>query len=220
MTGLVSIGRAAELLGVSIQTLRRWDALGTLKAVLVPGSDKRRYRVEDIERARGQEATGLDVKLPTATAVYCRVSSNEQKQKGDLERQTGRVLRYCCEKQYQVEYVIEEVGSGMNDDRPKLHKLFDLAISGQICRVVVEHKDRFIRFNSRILIRFLQSHGCEVEWINEVLPKSYEAEIVEDMMSLIASFSAKVYGRERRKKTASDIERPSQGSDFKIRDSK
>jgi predicted site-specific integrase-resolvase len=45
--------------------------------------------------------------------------------------------------------------------------------------------------------------------MEDVLPKSYEAEIVEDMMSLIASFSAKVYGRRsagRRKKKLDTVE--------------
>lgn len=200
MTGLVSIRKAAELLGCGVSTLRRWDREGKVLALRTPGG-KRRYRLEDIERLQGV-VRKASLKSE-AVAVYCRVSSNEQKTKGDLERQKGRVLEYCVTKGYAVAHVFDEVGSGMNDNRPKLHKLFDLAIKGEIGRVVVEHKDRFIRFNSAILTRFLNSHGVEVEWMEDVLPKSYEAEIVEDMMSLIASFSAKVYGRrsaDRRKK--------------------
>ena len=197
MTGLVSTKKAAELLGVCHNTLRRWDETGKLRAVRTPGG-KRRWHTDDIHAFQGKALKRLE----RTTAVYCRVSSNEQKQKGDLERQKGRVLQHCVNKGYQVEHVFEEVGSGMNDNRPKLHRLFDLAIAGKIDRVVVEHKDRFARFNLTIFVRFLESHGVKVEWMNEVLPKSYEAEIVEDMMSLIASFSAKVYGRRssRRKK--------------------
>jgi excisionase family DNA binding protein len=202
MTGLVSIKKAAELLGCGISTLRRWDREGKFTAVRTPGG-KRRYRLEDIERFQGVvQKTSPKVE---AVAVYCRVSSNEQKTKGDLERQKGRVLQHCVERGYAVTHVFEEVGSSMNDNRPKLHKLFDLAVAGEITRVVVEHKDRFIRFNAAILTRFLNSHGVHVEWMQDVLPKSYEAEIVEDMMSLIASFSAKVYGcrsADRRKKAA------------------
>jgi len=51
-------------------------------------------------------------------------------------------------------------------------------------------------FRATILFKFFESHDVRVEWMEYVLPKkSYEAEIVEDMMNLIASFSAKVYGR-------------------------
>ena len=93
----------------------------------------------------------------------------------------------------------------MNDNRPKLHRLFDLAIERKINRVVIEHKDRLARFNFSIFVRLFESHGVAVEWCEEVLPKSYEAELVEDMLSLLSSFSAKIYGRrsaERRKKKA------------------
>jgi predicted site-specific integrase-resolvase len=194
------------MLGCSVTTLRRWDEGGKLVAVRTPGG-KRRYLVEALEAFQGK-ARKLAAKS-TVVAAYCRVSSNEQKQKGDLERQKGRVLEYCVKRGYHVQHILEEVGSGMNDNRPKLHRLFDLAIAGEIGRVVIEHKDRFTRFNSTIFVKFLQSHGVEVEWMEDVLPKSYEAEIVEDMMSLIASFSAKVYGRRsagRRKKKLDTVE--------------
>lgn len=46
-----------------------------------------------------------------------------------------------------------------------------------------------------VYYRFDLKRGVKVEWMEDVLPKSYEAEIVEDMMSLIASFSARIYGR-------------------------
>ena len=98
-------------------------------------------------------------------------------------------------KKYNVAHVFEEVGSGMTDTRVKMLRLFDLAVKGEIGRVVVEHKDRLARFNFNIFQKFFDSHGVTVEWIDNVLPKSYEAELVEDMVSLMASFSAKVYGK-------------------------
>jgi DNA invertase Pin-like site-specific DNA recombinase len=92
-------------------------------------------------------------------------------------------------------YAAEKPGSGMTDTRVKMLRLFDLAVKGEIGRVVVEHKDRLARFNFNVFQKFFESHGVEVEWIDDVLPKSYEAELVEDMVSLMASFSAKVYGK-------------------------
>lgn len=128
-------------------------------------------------------------------AVYCRVSSHDQKQKGDLERQVGRVLSHCVTKQYQVVQVFEEVGSGMSDERPKLKRLFKLIESGQIDRVVVEHKDRLCRFMFQFLLDYFASHRVQIEWVDEVLGKSYEEELVEDILSLMSSFSAKIYGK-------------------------
>lgn len=177
---LVGIAKAAELLGVGISTLRAWDESGALKAGRTKGGH-RRYRIEDIERLQG--IVSEDAPPNDCAAIYVRVSSHDQKQKGDLERQKLRLLEYCANKQYRVGYVFEETLSGMNDNRPKLHRLFDLAIEHKINRLVIEHKDRLARFNFSIFVRLFESHGVAVEWCEEVLPKSYEAELVEDMLS-------------------------------------
>lgn len=73
---------------------------------------------------------------------------------------------------------------------------FQLVSNHQITQVVVEHKDRLCRFNFGVYQKFFESHGVAIELIEEVLPKSYEAELVEDMLSLMASFSAKIYTEE------------------------
>jgi len=173
-----------------------------LKAERTKGGH-RRYRIEDIEQLQG--IVSEDAPPNDCSAIYVRVSSHDQKQKGDLERQKLRLLEYCANKQYRVGYVFEETLSGMNDNRPKLHRLFDLAIEHKINRLVIEHKDRLARFNFGIFVKLFESHGVIVEWCEEVLPKSYEAELVEDMLSLLSSFSAKIYGKrsaERRKQKA------------------
>lgn len=97
---------------------------------------------------------------------------------------------------------MRSVGSGMSDTRPKLNRLFQLVAKHEVTKVVVEYKDRLTRFNFGVYQTFFESHGVAIECIEEVLPKSYEAELVEDMISMMSSFSAKIYGRrsaERRK---------------------
>jgi putative resolvase len=59
----------------------------------------------------------------------------------------------------------------------------------------VEHKDRITRFNYSFLESFFSSHGVTIECLEEILPKSYDAELVEDVIALMASMSAKIYGR-------------------------
>jgi putative resolvase len=207
-SGLVSIRIAADILGCGTSTLRTWDKDKSLIAVRTPGG-QRRYRVEDLEAFQGILKKAATPKS-NDTAVYARVSSHEQRKKGDLDRQKGRVLAHCVGKKYPVTHVLEEVGSGMTDTRPKMLRLFDLAVKKEIGRVVIEHKDRLARFNFNIFQKFFESHGVAVEWIEDVLPKSYEAELVEDMVSLMASFSAKVYGKRsaenRKKKKAVPVE--------------
>lgn len=199
---LVSIGKTAEMLGVSIDTLRLWDRDGKLEPIKTFGNH-RRYRLEDIEKLAGDKPKKLKSEF-IRVCTYARVSSHEQKQKGDLERQAGRILTYCAEKGYHVIKSYEEVGSGMSDSRPKLHQLFKLIAEGKIDKVVVEHKDRLTRFNFQFLSEFFDSHDVVIEWVSKVLTnKSYEQELVEDMLTLMSSFSNKIYGKrsaENRKK--------------------
>jgi len=198
--GLVSLKKAAEILGCGTSTLRTWDKNGSLVAVRTPGG-QRRYRTEDLDKFQG--IVKKTSQKSESVAVYSRVSSHEQKAKGDLDRQKGRLLEHCVKQGYSVTHVMEEVGSGMTDTRPKMLRLLELAVRGEIGRVVIEHKDRLARFNFNIFQKFFESHGVQVEWLENVLPKSYEAELVEDMVSLMSSFSAKVYGKrsaENRKK--------------------
>jgi predicted site-specific integrase-resolvase len=98
-------------------------------------------------------------------------------------------------KKYNVEHIFAEVGSGMNDNRTKLKRLFHLVRSRLVNRVVIEHKDRLTRFNFAYLDAFFSSYGVIIECMEQVLPQTYEAELVEDILSLMASFSAKIYGR-------------------------
>ena len=190
MKQLVSIGKASDLLGVSIDTLRLWEEQGKIHPVYTQGGH-RRYKISDIEEANGSGISRSEIRV----AVYCRTSSHEQKQKGDMERQLGRVLQYCVAKQYHVVETFEEVGSGMSDTRPKLLRLFKLVEENKIDKVIVEHKDRLSRFMVEFLVAYFGSHGVEIEWMSEILGTTYEQELVSDILSLMASFSAKIYGK-------------------------
>jgi len=155
--------------------------------------------LSEIEKLQGK----IQDDKSNVVSVYCRVSSHEQKTKGDLERQKLRLLEYCSEKKYQVETIYEEVGSGMSGTRRKLNSLFNQVIEGNISKVVVEYKDRLTRFNFEVVETLLKGFGVGIECVEKSLPKTFEAELVEDMLTLVASFSAKIYGRrsaERRKK--------------------
>lgn len=187
---LLTPEQVCTALNVSIQTLRLWDESGKLSAIRTVGNH-RRYKQSDIYKFIGIDKSSEVVE--ESVALYSRVSSAEQKTKGDLDRQNTRLTEYAAKKKYKVNYIFTEVGSGMNDSRAKLQQLMKLAIERKITKVVIEHKDRLIRFNFNILKVFFESHNVEVEYVEEVLPKSYEAELIEDMLSLMASFSAKIY---------------------------
>ena len=124
------------------------------------------------------------------TAVYARVSSSENKT--NLVSQSKRVQDFCTAKGWVVSVVVEECGSGLNDDRKKLQKLL---LDKSITRIVVEHKDRLTRFGFNY-IRDLW-HG-EIVIINEVIED--ESDLMQDFVSLVTSFTARLYGRRRSKR--------------------
>jgi excisionase family DNA binding protein len=193
---MVRISEACVILGVHPMTLRKWTKQNKISAYRGEDSvrGQRRYRIGDIKTLMGLKIFE-EPKEPLPVAIYCRVSSHDQKQHGDLERQKGRMLEFAVHKKYRVEYILDEVGSGLNDNRKKLHMLMDLAEKHKISKIIVEHKDRLTRFNYEILVRFFNSHGVSVEYVEENLGATFEAELVKDLLSLITVFSAKLHGK-------------------------
>ena len=189
MDKLISIAKASEILGVNKWTLRRYPE-ATLPVHFTP-KGHRRYLLSDVLSLLGKQPT----ENINETAIYCRVSSQDQKNHGDLERQKGRVLEYCVNKKYNVTYIFEEVGSGLNDNRKKFHNLLDVITERKISKVVVEHKDRLTRFNFEIIKKLAKGFGVEIEVIDVELNKTFEEELVSDIVSLMARFSARLYGK-------------------------
>lgn len=200
MGKLLTIKGTASYLNVSQDTLRKWDKANKLKPLKTPGGH-RRYDTDNLnEFLCIKEKSKEDKSIVCAT--YARVSSNEQKQKGDLDRQSQRLSEYCAKHGLLVTHIIKDVGSGLNDNRSGFNKLTDLIIKGEINKLVVEHKDRLTRFQFKFIKKMFESYGCEVIVINGI-DVSSEEELAADMLSLLASFSGKFYGRrsaERRKK--------------------
>ena len=201
MDQMMTIRQAAEYLNVIQDTLRRWDASGKLKPLKTSGGH-RRYRKSQLDAFMG---CNVEEEQPNEAvcATYARVSSNEQKQKGDLDRQSQRLSEYCAKHNLYVGYIIKDTGSGLNDNRPGFNRLTELVISRKVNKLIVEHKDRLTRFQFSFIKKMFESYGCKVIVINEA-DVSSENELAADMMNLLASFSGKFYGRrsaDRRKKS-------------------
>ena len=202
--GLLSIRKAAEYLDVTEDCLRKWEKGGKITPLKTAGGH-RRYKREDLDRLVGIESDDEVKKVCCAT--YARVSSNEQKQKGDLDRQSQRLSEYCAKNNIMVTHIIKDVGSGLNDNRSGFIRLTDLIIAGKVNKLVVEHKDRLTRFQFKFIKKMFESYGCEVIVVNGEDVSDTE-ELAADMMSLLASFSGRFYGKrsaERRKKKTEEI---------------
>jgi len=130
--------------------------------------------------------------------IYTRVSAAENK--GNLEGQAKRLLDYCAAKGYRVAAVVNEIGSGVNDARPKLLKLLtDPAVS----LIVVEHKDRLTRFGFNYIEQLLALQGRKIEVIN--LAENGKEDLIQDFVSIVTSFCARLYGQRRSKRKTERI---------------
>jgi len=190
-SNLLTISESAKYLNVSEKTLRNWDKLGKLKSFKTTGGH-RRYQQEDLETFIG--ITNNPQVKSDVVATYSRVSSHEQKTKGDLDRQSQRISEYCAKKKMNVGYIIKDVGSGLSDSRSGFIKLTNLVIEKKISKIIIEHKDRLTRFQFNFIEKMYESYGVEVIRIenNDI---SEEEEFVNDIMMLMASFSGKLLNK-------------------------
>ena len=131
-------------------------------------------------------------------AIYTRVSAAENRP--NLDTQTERLSAYCSAKGYQVHKIVKAVGSGINDNRQKLLKLL---ANPTMTVIVVEHKDRLTRFGFRYIETLLEQQGRRVEVVN--LADDGKEDLLEDLVSIIYSFCARLYGLRRAKRKTERI---------------
>jgi len=191
MSRLLSIKQAANQLGVSVSTLRRWDETGVLVAQRTP-KGHRRYDLSKIN----PNLTRNKVEQQRKTIAYARVSSHEQKP--DLQRQIEMLELYCSSQGWSFE-VISDLGSGMNYHKKGLKRLLDDILDNKIDRLVLTHKDRLLRFGAELVFALCEARQVEVVIINQGENLSFEEELAQDVLEIITVFSARLYGSPSKK---------------------
>ena len=193
----VKIGKAAKLLGVSVQALRNWEMEGKIMPSHRTPGGQRMYNLAEL--------LGVN-DLTSPTIAYARVSRSDQKE--DLERQHAVLEAFCNKNGWQTE-IIRDLGSGMNENKKGLLRLLELLVQGQMSRLVITHKDRLLRFGGEIIFRICELKGIEVVIINKGEQPSFEEELTRDVLEIMTVFCAKLYGRRshKSKKMAEEIEK-------------
>lgn len=188
MSRFVKVGEAAKILGVSIQTLRRWEEDG--------------YLLPDRKSKGSTRYYALDCllgKIPIEnqlTVAYARVSSHDQK--NDLERQAGVLADFCTKQGWHYQ-IIQDLGSGMNYQKKGLKTLLNMILDKQISRLVITHKDRLLRFGAELIFALCEVKQIEVVIINKGDEVSFEEELAQDVLEIITVFSARLYGSRSKK---------------------
>lgn len=191
MNKIISIGQAAKLLGVHVQTLRNWEKSGKLKPDSISPGGTRRYNSDTIMRISGKELPQIE-KDDRVTIAYARVSSQDQKE--ELKRQAQVLELYCAEHGYKYE-LITDLGSGMNYYKKGLTALISSILDDGVKRLVLTHKDRLLRFGAELIFSICEAKGVEVVIINRGEEKaSFEEDFAKDVLEIITVFSARLYG--------------------------
>jgi excisionase family DNA binding protein len=183
---LLTIGKTAKEVGVSIDTLRRWEREGKIVSQRTAGGH-RRYDLEVVKRY----IAGKSETTEKVTVIYARVSTASRK--NDLAMQVQKMELYCAAHGWKYRS-IEDIGSGLNYNKKGLQELIKLIETNQVDRLVLNYKDRLLRFGSEIIFEMCRYHNVEVIVLNEDEHKTSEEELVEDVLSIITVFSAKLYG--------------------------
>lgn len=176
--------------GVSYRTAWRWWKAGKL-----PGHqmDTGTILIEPDAHRSGVSSQRV--------AIYARASSADAENASTLESQAERLAAYCAARGYQVAKVVKEIGSGVNDGRPKLLALLE---DQGISLIVVEHKERLTRFGFRYLDTLLTTHGRAVEVVNQAEENGTE-DLLADLAAIVYSFCARLYGQRRAKSKTETI---------------
>lgn len=189
MDRLIAIGEAAEVLGVSITTLRRWETEGKL----IPERTAAGHRRYDLSKLKPEIVHAASDER--RTVAYARVSSHDQK--NDLERQKQVLELYCARNGWTFE-IIADLGSGMNYQKKGLKRLLDDVVEGRIGRLVITHKDRLLRFGAELVFAICEAKSVEVVILNQGEDTTFEEDLAKDVLEIITVFSA-LYGSRSRK---------------------
>jgi len=197
-------GEIGKMVGLTNITIRNYQARGIIDMEQTPTGHNRASREEVIKFVDYMGLLVDDDDDNKIDVIYARVSSQDQKDKGDLNRQVTDLVTVV--KDLRNIRVFTDVGSGLDSNRSGLQSLMKLVADNEVSRVFITNRDRLTRFGFEYLDFFFESYGVQIYVLNETENKTASQELVDDMMSLIASFSGRFYGlRSANKRKAREV---------------
>lgn len=176
----VRIGVAAEMLGVTVATLRKWEKTGELVPSRRSRSGTRYYSLEELTGLRDDDRL---------TVCYARVSGDEPLE--DLDRQQALLVDYCSAKGWSPR-VIRDVGSGLDCGKEGLQELLELIAQGRARRLVLTHRERLLRFGSELVFSLCGIRGVEVVITHQGGRPPAESELPQDIQELADALSCRL----------------------------
>ena len=181
-----------KLLNITRPTLCSYIKKGYIKAIKTP-TGVYNYDEDSVLAFIGLKKKKSNTKIIS----YSRVST--QWQKSQLSEQTNRLYNYCISKGIDLNEQLSDIKSGMSFEREGFQNLCQQVIQGKVKLVIVENRDRLVRFGYEIVEGLFKYFGATILVINdEINNKTYEQELTEDLIAIIHYFTAKSYSHRRK----------------------
>jgi predicted site-specific integrase-resolvase len=185
-------GEIAKMLGVTTRTIQNYCIAGKLEDQII---NNRRTIPRSSVIQFLQDIKLLHFNENRKDIIYARVSTNRQKERGDLQRQIDLLEKFVLYHDPLNVEVIQDVGSGLNDNRKGIISLLTQVQQDKVRRIIILHKDRLTRFGFNYIKNVCDIHKTEIVIASdETIDKSISEELAEDIISIIHSFSGKLYG--------------------------
>ena len=142
-----------KILNVTQRTLTNYIHQGLLNPIKI---NAHHYEYNDDEVYKI-----INGNKPRTVVTYARVSS--RKQKNDLETQNERLYDFAIRNGYAITEQLQDIKSGMNfTERKAFMKLLTMVINHEVKTVIVENKDRLVRFGFDLVKELFRQHGTEI----------------------------------------------------------
>ena len=165
-------------------------------------SDKKiLYDIDSIDKSVDNETQ----KLNTKNVIYVRVSTSGQKE--DLNNQIEVIKNYMLNNGIKPDNIYSDIASGMNENRKQFNNLLEQIFKREINTVYITFKDRLSRFGFNYFKQIFNYFGTNIVILDEYeeTNKTYQQELMEDLLAIIHTYSMKLYTN--RKKKLKEIEK-------------
>lgn len=183
-----------NILNITHRTLCSYVKKGLLNPIKI-NTNHYEYDQEEVFSILGKNKERYNI-------TYSRVSL--PKQKNDLKTQTKRLYDFAISNGYQIKEKIEDIKSGMSfEDRKGFVKLLKKVTNYEVKNIIIEHKDRLVRFGFELVKMLFEKYGTNIIVISDdETNKTYEQELTDDLLSIIHYYSMKSYSHRRKLKNA------------------
>ena len=200
-------GEIAKFLNVSTRTVQNYCMDGKLDEIFTATNRRLISKESFITYLTKHNLLVDDSSSTKYDAIYARVSTHKQKERGDLERQIDTISRFAIDKNPKKLKIFSDVASGLNDNRKQLNNLLDSVMNNEVDRIFIHYKDRLTRFGFNYLMKICSKYNTEIVIVsNDTNTKTLQEELAEDIISVIHSFSGKLYGMRSKVKEEVDKE--------------